>query len=54
MEKVRDKLVSRMWRGQDPFLAYPERLYRQDHQGWGSSHSYLTEAIEALRPSVVV
>jgi hypothetical protein len=54
MTKVREALVSTMWRGQDPFLNFPARLYRQDHQGWGSSHPYLTEAIEELRPSVVV
>jgi hypothetical protein len=54
MTKVRDTLVSRMWRGHDPFLNFPARLYRQDHQGWGSSHPYLTEAIEELRPAVVV
>jgi hypothetical protein len=54
MTKLREALVDRMWRGQDPFLNYPGRLYRQDHQGWGSSHAYLTDAVEALRPSVVV
>ena len=54
MTNVREGLLKKIWRGQDPFLNYPSRLYRQDHQGWGSSHPYLTEAIEALRPSVVV
>ncbi|ANY80518.1 methyltransferase [Microvirga ossetica] len=54
MTGTRDTLLKRIWRGQDPFLNYPALLYRQDRQGWGSSHPYLTEAIEALRPSVVV
>jgi hypothetical protein len=54
MTKVRDGLLNTLWRGRDPFLDYPSRLYRPDQQGWGSQHHYLTEAIETLRPSIVV
>jgi hypothetical protein len=54
MTNVRDALLNKIWRGQDPFLNYPSRLYRQDQQGWGSAHHYLTDAIKRLRPSVVV
>ena len=54
MTQIREALVNRMWRGQDPFRNFPARLYRQDQQGWGSQHPYLTDAIETLRPSVVV
>jgi hypothetical protein len=54
MTKAREALLRTIWRGQDPFLNYPSQLYRQDHQGWASSHHYLTDAIEALRPAVVV
>lgn len=54
MTQVREELLARIWRGHDPFLNYPGRLYRQDRQGWGSSHPYLAEAVETLRPSVAV
>jgi Methyltransferase domain len=54
MTTIRDALLKKVWRGQDPFLNYPSRLYRQDQQGWGSTHPYLTDAIETLRPSIVV
>jgi predicted O-methyltransferase YrrM len=54
MTTVCKALLDKVWRGQDPFLNYPSRLYRQDQQGWGSTHRYLTDAIERLRPSVVV
>ncbi len=54
MTNVRNALLKKVWRGQDPFLNYPSRLYRQDQQGWGSTHRYLTDAIETLRPSIVV
>jgi hypothetical protein len=54
MTNVRERLLKKVWRGQDPFLNFPSRLYRQDHQGWGSSHPYLSDAIDALHPSVVV
>ncbi|WP_230530858.1 class I SAM-dependent methyltransferase [Microvirga roseola] len=54
MTKARDALVQRLWRGQDPLRDYPARLYRPDRQGWGSTHHYLTEAIESLKPSIVV
>ena len=54
MTNVREALLRTIWHGQDPFLNYPSRLYQQDHQGWASRHHYLSDAIEALRPSVVV
>ena len=54
MTSIRDALLKKVWRGQDPFQNYPSRLYRQDQQGWGSTHRYLTDAIETLRPSIVV
>jgi hypothetical protein len=54
MTKTRDALVGSLRRGQDPFQNYPNRLYRTDRQGWGSTHRYLTEAVETLRPSIIV
>jgi hypothetical protein len=54
MTKVRDSVLNKVWRGQDPFQNYPGRLYRSDSQGWGSTHRYLAEAIETIRPSVIV
>jgi hypothetical protein len=50
MTNVRNALLKKVWRGQDPFLNYPSWLYRQDQQGWGSTHRYLTNAIETLTP----
>lgn len=50
----RQEIVQRLWRGRDPFEAFPRPLYAQDLQGWGSQHPYLTETITQLRPSVIV
>lgn len=54
MTNAHNALLQTIWRGQNPFLNYPTRLYRQDQQGWGSTRRYLTDAVEMLRPSVVV
>jgi hypothetical protein len=47
-------LIDRLWRGHDPFQGFPDNLFEYDLQGWGSQHPYLTEAIELLRPSVII
>jgi hypothetical protein len=51
---VRQMLIDRLWRGYDPFRDFPGNLFEYDLQGWGSQHPYLTEAIELLRPAVIV
>lgn len=51
---VRDDLIKHIWRGRDPFLGFPKGLYEFDLQGWGSNHEYLTEAVDEVRPKIVV
>jgi predicted O-methyltransferase YrrM len=48
------RVRQQLWRGGDPFAAFPARLYGRDEQGWHSEHPYLAEAIAELRPAVVV
>ena len=54
LNDTRQMLVDRLWRGYDPFQDFPGNLFEYDLQGWNSQHVYLTEAIELLRPSVIV
>jgi hypothetical protein len=50
--ELRRSLVETLWYGQDPLAGYPAQP--PDLQGWNSGHAYLTEAIERLRPDIVV
>ena len=52
--KIGDTIRLKLWRGVDPFGSFPDGLIQVDTQGWNSQHQYLAEAIEELRPSVVV
>jgi hypothetical protein len=54
LNPVRQKLVDRLWRGNDPFRDFPGNLFEYDLQGWNSQHPYLSEAITERRPSVIV
>jgi hypothetical protein len=54
LNPIRKILVDRLWRGNDPFRGFPGNLFEYDLQGWGSQHAYLSDAIELLRPSVIV
>jgi len=54
MPWVRNEILRKLWRGKEPFLSDLARRGMPDLQGWGSQHRYLTEAIETLRPTVVV
>ncbi len=51
---VRPLVIDRLWRGSDPFADFPAERYETDTQGWGSQHRYLTDAIDAFSPRVVV
>jgi GR25 family glycosyltransferase involved in LPS biosynthesis len=51
---IKDELLHKIWRGLDPFAHHPKNLYEHDTQGWNSAHPYLTEAIDEIRPGVVV
>jgi predicted O-methyltransferase YrrM len=50
----RQIIIDRLWRGNDPFRGFPANLFEHDLQGWNSQHAYLSDAIAALRPSVIV
>jgi Methyltransferase domain len=54
LNPIRKTLVERIWRGTDPFGSFPRKLFEHDLQGWNSQHSYLAEAISAVRPAVIV
>jgi Methyltransferase domain len=54
MQTVRQFIIDRLWRGHDPFAAFPSSLYVHDPGGWNSDHGYLIEAIDRLRPQMVV
>ena len=54
MGEVSTLLRQKLWRGADPFAGVPVRLIQADEQGWNSQHAYLAEAIQKLRPRVVV
>jgi predicted O-methyltransferase YrrM len=54
LNPIRQMLIDRLWRGNDPFQAFPGNLFEYDLQGWNSQHAYLNDAIAEFRPSVIV
>ncbi len=52
--RVRNLVVDRIWRGNDPFIGFPGELYAPDTQGWNSVHPYLLSTLDDIRPSIVV
>jgi predicted O-methyltransferase YrrM len=51
---IRQDIVGKLWHGHDPIAGFPRRLYGVEFQGWNSEHGYLVEAIDEVRPKVVV
>ena len=51
---LRSSLIDRIWNGNDPFVGLPKGLFRPDLQGWNSHHQYLADAIQSVRPQVIV
>jgi SAM-dependent methyltransferase len=49
---IRRGLVETLWYGQDPMAGYPAQP--PDREGWNADHAYLPEAIDRLRPDIVV
>ena len=43
---AKQDLLGRLWRGRDPFEAFPPKLYAGDLQGWNSDHSYLRRVVD--------
>jgi hypothetical protein len=54
LNPIRQTLIERIWKGDDPFRGFPRKLFEHDLQGWNSQHPYLAEAIGAVRPAVIV
>lgn len=51
---VRQTLVDHLFFGRDPLKDVAAGVIETDLQGWQSQHKYLTEAIKAVAPSVIV
>ena len=49
-KNLRHSLIKKLWRGKEPFPQPKD----WDTQGWGSQHPYLVEAMDTIRPSIVV
>jgi hypothetical protein len=54
MGQTRKRFLDLLWQGQDPFLAFPSRLFQVDVQGWNEFHHYLPQTIAAHRPAAVL
>jgi hypothetical protein len=53
-QSVYTDTMRRIWQDHDPYANFPDSLYGQDTQGWGSGHPWLADAVKAVRPKVVV
>lgn len=51
---TRADILRTLWRGHDPFAGFPRHLFETDTQGWGSTHRWLTESLETLRPRIIL
>ena len=54
VQPSRNELVAKLWRGRDPFSGFPQKLYELDTQGWGSTHNFLVQSFEELKPKLIV
>ncbi|HVZ08552.1 class I SAM-dependent methyltransferase [Rhodopila sp.] len=54
MTLLRNQLVSKIYRDQDPFIGFPKGLYTVDMQGWNSQHPILQEVVSRTEAPVVV
>ena len=52
--EIRSAIIEKIWHGRDPFLGFPKNHYFIDVQGWNSDHPYLIEAIEGMKPRIIV
>lgn len=50
----RETFLSLLYNSRDPFENFPTSLFQIDQQGWNSEHPYLAEAIESMKPKLVV
>lgn len=54
MAAVRQQLIDNVWFGIDPFHGFPMHSDLVNGHGWGSTHHYLEQAVEQMRPGIVV
>jgi hypothetical protein len=54
MNPIRQAVLDRIWRGQDPLTHASANLFGHDLQGWRSQHRYLHEGIAEVRPVITV
>jgi len=54
MSRVRHDLVTRLWRGRDPFLDLPPDLRELDLRGASEGHAFVASAVASAHPGVVV
>ena len=50
---LREEIVRRLWKGDDPFASVNTGPWSLDLEGWNSQHDFLREAI-AERPRIVI
>jgi predicted O-methyltransferase YrrM len=50
---LREEIVRRLWKGDDPFASIDTESSSLDLEGWNSQHTFLREAI-AERPRIVI
>ncbi len=51
---AKSELVAQFWYGKDPFTDFPAEDFPVDLQGWNSDHAFLVQAVDVLRPRLVV
>lgn len=54
MTSTKGKLVNIIYKGVDPFVFFSPDRNLIDFQGWQSDHPYLAQAIDLIRPSMVL
>jgi predicted O-methyltransferase YrrM len=54
MTTTRQRILEQLFFGRDPLKDFPADRFAADLQGWHSQHSYLTRAIDEVRPGIVV
>jgi len=48
------ELINKIFNGVNPYDGFPRGLYAVDMQGWRSEHTYLDNALNSVKPTIVV
>ena len=51
---VTQTIISKLFRGTNPYDGFPLDRKQKDLQGWNSQHPYLTSSVRTLRPNLIV